>query len=109
MKPYSYRHDATGLQVRIAPVETLGFGGLNTAINAGQRFDDDQQRQFLTGLLADAGMHLGDGDRQAVAWLSMWEWPTIAAIASWICRAQEVALTGAKETNAAPSAPKGEA
>ncbi|WP_370371518.1 hypothetical protein [Catenulispora sp. GP43] len=98
-KPYNYRHEATGLQVRIAPVDTLGFDGLNSVLNAGQHLGADAQRQFLAGLLADAGLCLGDGDRGAVNWLAGWEWPTVAAIASWICRAQEVALTGVKEAN----------
>jgi|GEM_PF-5643693 len=98
MKPYSYCHAGTGLQVRIAPVDTLAFGGLNSVLNAGQRLGADGQAQFLTGLLADAGLFLGEGDRAAVAWLAGWEWPTVAAIASWICRAQEVALTCVKET-----------
>ncbi|MBS2538845.1 hypothetical protein KGQ20_39475 [Catenulispora sp. NF23] len=99
MKPYSYRHEATALQVRIAPVETLGFDGLNSLLNVAQHRGAEAQRRFLAGLLADAGLCLGDGDRGAVNWLAGWEWPTVAAIASWICRAQEVALTGEKETD----------
>lgn len=41
----------------------------------------------LVDTLADAGVDLGDHDHRIIAWLSGWEWSTVATIASWIKRA----------------------
>lgn len=48
---------------------------------------DDEQLAILHDTLHAAGVELGDYDERIAAWLAMWEWSTVAVIASWIKRA----------------------
>jgi hypothetical protein len=45
------------------------------------------QLAVLVDILNESGVDLGEHDQRIVAWLSRWEWSTVATIASWIKRA----------------------
>ncbi|HET6636812.1 MAG TPA: hypothetical protein VFH77_17485 [Streptomyces sp.] len=45
------------------------------------------QYNALADTLTAAGVELGEYERGIAAWLSSWEWSTVAVIASWVARA----------------------
>ncbi|MGW1961775.1 hypothetical protein ACWCPD_16040 [Streptomyces sp. NPDC001935] len=49
--------------------------------------ESGEQAAILRDTLVAAGVELGEYERQAVEWLSRWEWATVATICSWIARA----------------------
>ncbi|MFF3884078.1 hypothetical protein [Streptomyces sp. NPDC001914] len=49
--------------------------------------ESGEQAAILRDTLAAAGVELGEYERQAVEWLSRWEWATVATICSWLARA----------------------
>ena len=46
------------------------------------------QQRLLLAALAEAGVELGEYDRAIAAWLSRWDWTTVAVVASWVQRAR---------------------
>lgn len=49
--------------------------------------ESGEQAAILRDTLVGAGVELGAYERQAVEWLSRWEWATVATICSWLARA----------------------
>lgn len=62
----------------------------------------EAQYESVTSTLAAAGIELGEYEQGVAAWLSSWDWSTVAVIVSWVARARAAATSDTAPSVALP-------